>query len=164
MLHPHDNRKVLVSWNISQSLTDCIPFLPTCLSLLARLKEVFSYYTDDQFIKLCFFLVLVKIRNQNQLFYISNDNVDRLIRSQSALENVMDCLVKGVIKFSDFAYLSDNEQRVIDLCEISDELTTYQASYGEIFRIRRSEREAFHKFHRLLAGFWSTCKLAVAGE
>lgn len=108
--------------------------------------------------------VAEKIRKQKKLGYISNENVERLVRSESAFSGVIDHLVKGVITFADFAYLSENEAKVIDLCEISEELKPTQVTLEEILKIRRAEMDNYWKFHHLLSGFWTACKPAVAGE
>lgn len=95
---------------------------------------------------------------------MSEVNSVRIGQSESALEAVVKCMVDGNISFADFTILSENEKDVFKLCEISENLKKSNTAIQAAFVARRAEMEKFMKFSKLLAGFWSDCKPAVAGK
>ena len=110
-----------------------------------------------------FMAITENISNQ-QKSTVSDTNVLRLKKAESALEYVLDNFNKGELQFTDFLYLKENEKKVLDLCEISDDLRNSRTVLEESFRVKNAEYEKFLQFHTLLARFWSVSKLAVEGK
>ena len=95
---------------------------------------------------------------------VSETNALRIAQSQSALESVVKRLMEGDVSFTEFTFLSDSEKDLIKLCEISDELKNSSKAIESNFVGRHAEIERYMSFSKKLAGFWSDCKPAVAGE
>ena len=94
---------------------------------------------------------------------VSEANVVRLNKAVSALEYVLGNFNSGEIQFTDFLYLKENETKVLELCEISDDLRNGRTVLEESFRVKSAEYEKFLKFQSLFARFWSVSRSAVAG-
>lgn len=99
--------------------------------------------------------------NEEQKLYISADNVERLVKSESALESVFSRLIDGNISFTDFELFDGVMERTLALCEVSDELQSRTRAVQEAFNVRRQERERFNAFYNSLAGLWTHCKTIV---
>ena len=115
-------------------------------------------------IEFCIKIFFVENISHEQRRAVSETNALRIAQSQSALESVVKRLMEGDANFTEFTFLSDSEKDLIKLCEISDELKSSIKAIESNFVGRHAEMERYMSFSKKLAGFWSDCKPAVAGE
>ena len=87
--------------------------------------------------------------------------MERLVMSRSALEAVINSLIKGDITFADFDFLNENRDKVLALCEVSEELQRKTRAVKEAYDAHSQEREAFLAFHTSLHDLWGFCKTAI---
>ena len=99
--------------------------------------------------------------HEHQKMKISETTRDRLLFSTTALEAIIHRLINGDINFTEFKFLADNRERVLTLCDVSDDLTSKKTIVEDAFNSRHKEQEAFMAFHNSLFDLWTYSKKAV---
>ncbi|XP_067936896.1 E3 ubiquitin-protein ligase RNF213-like [Watersipora subatra] len=94
---------------------------------------------------------------------IKQENVERLLRSCTALEAVLKTVVDSTICFGDFEFLDEHQSKLVDLCVVTDDLNDQRTVVKEAFTLRMKELKAYDQFHSDVHNFFSSCELYSTG-
>lgn len=97
--------------------------------------------------------------------HISGKNAERLSISTTSLDAVLKSVINRSVKLGDFEYLAGHEDKLVQLCEVTDELKdpTQQAVLRQAFAQRTEERQAYLEFHSQLSDLFSVCQPYIRG-
>ena len=102
--------------------------------------------------------------SDDQRYSISDINRRRLAASLVALRDIFNQLLNGQIIFSDFIFLKSFEDKVLELCTVSSDLSEKKAEIKAMMKQRERQRNLFLRFHELISDLWQASSSAVLGK
>ena len=102
--------------------------------------------------------------NEDQRKILSSSGKAKLLKSFTALETIIDSIKDGSINFSDFVFICDHRDEMLELCKLSLQLKNQVEDINELFDKREEQRRKYVTFHGIFSEFWSVCKESVQGR
>jgi len=100
---------------------------------------------------------------EDQKKVIDEVNLNRISQSSTAVNDVLEQIMKGSILWADFKYFAAEEDKVIALCEVTDDWKNSAEPLKQRFHQLKEVLEMHTEFVRRLDSLWGICSRYASG-
>jgi len=113
---------------------------------------------------LSFYIQILDGLNEDQRKLIDHKNLERIGQSSTAVNAILKQVMEGSILWADFKYFAAEEDKVIVLCEVTDDWKNSAELLKKRFHQLKEALEMHTEFARRLENLWGICSRYAPGK